>query len=257
MNCHTTFATDTATLAIFDPAILQPRANDESNWWCSSDMTDEVRDGRIVVVSLGSDGVYKCRITDGDLTTAEQAYAYDSLLLGLEVVSGIIVTGSGEYLSGTPMQDGVTLSDGPWTCPHPCGVFDAEVFAIAWRDSTEWYVEPGKPVPPEAPADVVVCTRPQSHFAPLSAAPQFSGIAEQWLFPDVPRRVGPEPGMELTTTVLVRGDKLVLKPCGPLSYRPVLPNMDGLAWRDKVRVRVASVDQDAQEMAVALVEKVN
>jgi len=258
MDCQTTFATDSATLAVFDPSILRRRADDESSWWFpASGVTDEVGEGRIAVVSLGSDGVYKCRITDGDLTAAEQPYAYDSLLCGIEVASGSIVVGPGEYLSGTPIHNGPTLSDGPWNCPHPCGTFDAEIFAIASRDAAEWYVEPGNPVPSDAPADFVVCTRPRSRFAPLGAAPQFSGLAEQWLFPDLPRRMGPEAGMELTTSVLVRGDRLVLKPCGPLSYRPVLPSMQGLAWRDQARVKVVSVDHDAQEMVVTLVERLN
>ena len=54
------FFTDAATLAMFDPAILSERVNDEIDWWCDefSDIA-EVKSGEIALLSLSDDGHYK------------------------------------------------------------------------------------------------------------------------------------------------------------------------------------------------------
>lgn len=59
----TRFATDTATLAIFDPTALVHRATDDSDWW-SLPQTEllEVNAGNVMFVGIGSDGVYECHI---------------------------------------------------------------------------------------------------------------------------------------------------------------------------------------------------
>jgi hypothetical protein len=72
MNETIRFGTDTATLAVFDPALLASRVADAADWWCGSfHSVPEVTAGRIALFGLGSDGVYKLRVTSQDLTSAE------------------------------------------------------------------------------------------------------------------------------------------------------------------------------------------
>lgn len=63
-----------------------------------------MRNGLVALMHLGCDGVFKLRVTDGELTSGERDYAACCLeLLGLTVESGLIrVSGFG--------------SPGPRTC---------------------------------------------------------------------------------------------------------------------------------------------
>lgn len=70
------FFTDTATLAIFDCSLLSHRLNDDCDWWCGSfEDIEEVKKGDVSLISLGADGVYKVRVTDGELSDEERDYA--------------------------------------------------------------------------------------------------------------------------------------------------------------------------------------
>ena len=52
-----------------------------------------------------------------------------------------------------------------------------------------------------------------------------------------------------------RREELVLKPCGPLAYRPILQDLSGVEWRDEIDVRVVSVDHEANEFEAELIAK--
>jgi hypothetical protein len=133
------------------------------------------------------------------------------------------------------------------------GAYQVEIFAIDWHNAPDWYVPVGQPVPEAAPADIVLRLHPrppEATFAAPEAEPRIlSRSATDWLFPDLPRRLGPVPGMLFNTKVVCRRDDLVLKPCGPMYYRPILKDMAGLSQGDKITVEVDSVDHVAKEFA--------
>ena len=59
--------------------------------------------------------------------------------------------------------------------------------------------------------------------------------------------------MKVKTKVLNAPEGLVLKHCGPCSYRPILADTTAVEWKDEVIVRVTSVNHARKEMAVELV----
>lgn len=62
-HATTKFKTDTAALAIFDPTCLRHRRTDTCDWWSSvADEVAELNAGNLLVVGLGADGVYSCKI---------------------------------------------------------------------------------------------------------------------------------------------------------------------------------------------------
>jgi hypothetical protein len=249
--------TDTATLAVFDPAVLAPRTSDVCDWWTDDFRTvPEVASGQIGLLSLSGDGVYKVRFTDGSLTDSEASYASERVVLGLTVVSGNVFVGPGECLPGEGTFPELTdANDGRFFVSVPPGTYLLELTAIAWDDSPDWYVPPGEPVPIGAPADIVIRIQPRppdTAFAPPQSEPRVFSKFEGWLFPDLPRQLGPMPGMLLSTTVVRRRDDLVLKPCGPLGYRPILPDMAGLNWNDRILIEVLTVDHEAREFTASL-----
>ena len=256
-----TFGTDTATLAAFDPARLAHRLGDNADWWCVDfSSIAEVRRGEIALVGLGGDGAFKVRVTDGELTSDERSYATDWIRLGIVVASGLLFVGAGEKLPGeqqSPRPEHPGEAEF-FTRLHP-GEYAAEVYGIHWTDSPDWYTPPGQAVPESAPADVVLrLTRRDGVFTPPAAEPLlFAAATPGWLFPREPRRLGPVPGMILRTSVVRRGNELLLKPCGPLDYRPRLKDISGHAWRDELDVRVLSVNHESREFEAVVVQRLS
>jgi hypothetical protein len=76
-------------------------------------------------------------------------------------------------------------------------------------------------------------------------------------FESTTRRVGPEPGMILTTKVR-RGasNELCLKECGPCRYRASVVDYSGVAWKDTIRLKVLEVDHGAKHLVGEFVGKV-
>ncbi len=256
MNTTVLFSTDTATLAVFDPALLASRATGAGDWWCGQfHRVPEVAAGQIALFGLGSDGVYKVRITTEALTSAELSYATAVIALGIEVESGSLFVGAGECLPGgdSAQLDSTDTTSGTFIA-MPSGEYVATGYSVVWHDAPDWFVEEGQPVPASAPADIViVLSHRAKRFEAPRASPRFFVNAREWLFPEKPRRLGPVPGMVLSTSAVLRRDDLVLKPCGPASYRPVVEDMSRLQWRDRVQVRVVSVNHDAREFAAEIV----
>ena len=256
MNETILFGTDTATLALFDPAVLALRVADAGDWWCGAFHTvPEVAAGRIALFGLGSDGVYKVRVTSQELTSAESSYATGVITLGIEVESGRVFVGAGECIPG----GGVAPEPGAETSGRfitvPPGHYIVACYAVTWQDAPDWFTGVDEPVPDSAPADFVLrfTRRVDSFVAPNANSRFVTGVEEQWLFPEQTRRLGPVPGMILSTSVVLRRDDLVLKPCGPGSYRPIVENMSRLRWHDRVQVRVLSVNHPAREFAAEIV----
>jgi len=250
------FGTDTATLAVFDPALLALRVDDVDGWWCGSfHSVSEVASGRIALFGLGGDGVYKLRVTSQELTSAESSYATEVITLGIEVESGRVFVGAGECIpsGGAALEPG-TEANGSFITVPP-GQYNVAVYAVMWEDATDWFTGAGEPVSDSAPADFVLrLTRRVESFVALSTEPRFvAGLEAQWLFPEQPRRLGPVPGMILSTSVALRRDVLVLKPCGPGGYRPIVEDMSRLRWRDRIQVRVLSVNHQAREFVAEIV----
>jgi hypothetical protein len=259
MDREVTVRTGAATLAFFDPELLASHLDDTCDWWCVDFHTlPEVSAGEIGLIGLGGDGVYSVRVTDGDLRPAERAYAAERVVLGCVVSSGQMYVGAGEHVPGEEMApDPEDPAQAPGFLPLEPGAYEVEAIAINWSRSPEWHTAPGEPVPATAPADVVLRVRPRAGaFTAPSEEPRFFVVSEPgWLFPDEPRQLGPAVGMILTTTVVKRRDELLLKPCGPLSYRPVLPDVTGLEWHDEVDVRVVAVHDDRKEFEAELVAR--
>jgi hypothetical protein len=259
MEHAVTFATDTATLAAFDPAVLAHRLGDECDWWSGSfSSIEEVRRGEIALVGLGGDGVFRVRVTDGELTPDERSYATGSVRLGVVVTSGLLFVGAGEQL---PAEQQSPSPEDPEEAEFfmrlSPGEYAVEVYGITWSDSPDWFTQPDEDVPESAPADIVLrLTRRAGTFVASDTEPRlFAEMDPGWLFPEAQRRLGPVPGMTLRTSVVRRGDDLLLKPCGPLGYRPRLKDMSGHAWRDELTVRVLSVNHESREFEAEVVQR--
>ena len=247
------FSTDTATLVVGDPALIRDRNRRDADWWRHKwESGREHASSQIAVIRLGSDGVYKIRITDQNLSAEEAAYASEVVTVGLEVASGELFAGPLEYLPGEAVD--TPFGEGGFSFSVPAGEYGLDAYSIAWQDAPDWFVTPDERNPDSAPADValVVAPRTKSFVSPAIEA-CLLGSTRGWVFPELPRRLGPIPGMELFTSVVRRRDDLVLKPCGPAGYRPVIHDMSTLRWRDRVRVRVLDVDHNAQEFIAEIV----
>ncbi len=253
------FATDTATLAIFDPVRMAHRFNDKCDWWCGEFRgLAELKSGAMVLASLGADGIYDVRITDGDLTQDERDYAADAIYgLGVEVISEKLFIGPGECVPG----GGSTITDGDLDrgalLSLENGAFSCDLYAISWFDSPRWWTDK-RNVPTDAPADFVVVLRPRTTpFVQIDSSPRLDVCGEEFLFPSATRLVGPQPGMLLSTTVRNGGrGELCLKNCGPRDYKASLVDYVGLEWKDRIRLRVLTVNHENRELVGEFVEKV-
>ncbi|MBD9653228.1 hypothetical protein IB239_00210 [Pseudomonas sp. PDM12] len=90
----TTFDTDTATLAIFDPAALAHRITDTADWWSiAEDALAEINAGNVLFVDLGRDGSHAVEIRRGI-----DAATDDALVARLRITSGCLYVGAGEQV---------------------------------------------------------------------------------------------------------------------------------------------------------------
>lgn len=251
------FVTDAATLAAFDPAVLEQRINDDPGWWCEGRLAaDEVRLGKVAIVGLGGDGIYQARITDGELTDIERDYAAERIAgLGLEVASGQVFIGPGECLPGGGQAIDETAISRGTVLAIACGRYLVDIFAICWHDSPVWWRDDG--VPDDAPSDFVLRLRPAGEpMERFETAPRFTGLSEEFLFPSASRRIGPESGMLLKARVIKHPTgKLGLAACGPGGYRPELTDYANVSWRSDVRIRVLEVDHNRRTMTAEFVER--
>jgi hypothetical protein len=260
IDCVANFFTDAATLALFDPAVLARRVEDKAGWWCGDfALLDEVRSGQAAIIGLGGDGIYRLRVTDQALTFNERDYAAEVVrALGVDVQSGNLFAGPGECLpGGEHALDDTDLARGA-LIHVPNGRYLVDVFAIYWFESPIWWRESGD-VPDDAPPDYVACLRrSDAPYLGLESIPRFTSWPGRFLFPSVTRRVGPEPGMILTTKARKNPTgELTLANCGPGNYSAYLRDYSMLKWSKTIRFRVLSVDTDSRSMQGEFLEFVD
>ncbi|MEM0968042.1 MAG: DUF6386 family protein [Verrucomicrobiota bacterium] len=245
------FATDTATLAIFDPEVLRHRLGESPDWWCEDNLSEvpEVRDGRISLLNLRHDSSYEVRVTDGELTCDERDYAAHNVRdLGLEVTSGSVFVGPGECIpSATPLEEADVRRGALIQVPH--GQYSVDAYGLFYAASKKFWKQDLSDLDMElAPCDFVVVLRSRAgDIAAPNQEPCIAGLFEHWVFPSSTREVGPEPGMILTTlTRRNHRGELVFEACGPGFYSPEnLEGADGIEEWDYVSVKVGEVDHEA------------
>jgi hypothetical protein len=227
--------TDTATIAVFDQFVIQHRRfESRADWWCEDiAQVKEARAGDIALFGVGADGVYRSRVTDGELTADERAYATAGTgPLGFRAESERIFICGAENLPGAGQGGAV---EGERVEQIRRGSYDLHAYQIYWFDCPRWWTAKG-PDASSAPADIVICIRPrQSAFIGIQSPPQLRGYGDKWVFPDEPRQVGPQAGMELITTVRKAPSGLILKECGPRQYSAALEDYSQVQWKDQIR----------------------
>ena len=249
--------TDTATIAIFDEGLRRDPLASGLDWWALPlNEVPEVARREAALVSLGADGVYVVRMTDGELTDVERAYAGEVVRgLGFIATSGRVAVGPGEALpepgsaSTFPDESCAVLEIDP-------GAYQVDAYSINWFDSPRWWRD-GRVVRDEAPAEIVLVVRPRTlTLPPLVQEPRLWMLGNSWVFPDEPREVGPAPGMLLVTTVRKGPNGLSLKDCGPSQYAATLSDYSAVRWKDRIRFRVTSVDHAARTLVGEFIEKI-
>jgi hypothetical protein len=259
MNKTIRVVTDTATLAVFDAQARVKHLDDGRDWWdVPLHELPQVAGGEVAIASLGSDGVYRVRVTDGDLTGAERAYAAEVVRgLGVRTTSGTVTVAGGEALVG-PDGPVAAVHDDRMTVALAPGAYHVDAYLIDWSDSPRWWPDGGgeKDDPPH---DIVLTLRARTlPLAPLDREPRLGrSVARSWVFPDEPREIGPVPGMLLTSTVRKAPNGLTLKECGPGGYAATLVDYSPVEWKDRVRFRVTRVDHLAQTLVGEFVEKLD
>ncbi|WP_258405849.1 DUF6386 family protein [Shewanella sp. FJAT-51649] len=92
----TRFDTDTATMAVFDPAALAHRCEDTADWWSvPSDEISEINQGHVLFVGLGADGSYEVEIFR---KLGEAGLHGKYLCANLTVLSGCLYIGAAEQV---------------------------------------------------------------------------------------------------------------------------------------------------------------
>lgn len=258
MDLTLTVQTDCASFAVFDPVVAASCDSDDIDQF-EFEAIKAVAEGLLFAWKIGGDGVYRVRVTDGDLTAEERDYASARLPgLGLKVESGTVcISGYGFQGSDVGLSS-FRLGE---------GCYSIEVYEILWSVSPDWW-RPDFVVPPDAPSDYVmrITTGPDSTpklpvsvedlhldtlYLPFQNDPPF-------LFPSTTRKVGTPMGAELTSVIIKSSNApqgLRLKECGIEGYKADLNTYDGLVWHDRVRFRVTAIDHDQMLFVGELIEK--
>mgnify|MGYP001313679500 CR=1 FL=1 len=136
----TRFATDTATLAVFDPCALVHRATDDADWWSlPKDELLEVNAGNVLFVGLGSDGVYDCHIYRDPPSEVPPG----SVVACIRNVIGSIYVGAGEEVPGDGM--GPSTMHGGVLVPVPAGSLTVTVVRSSPTQLQVWVVPASSP----------------------------------------------------------------------------------------------------------------
>jgi len=99
---QTAIRTDTATLAVFDPARLQHRLDDAPDWWSVPwDEVEEINRGNVLFVSTGVDGDYVVHVYQESLPGNVGVVAVQAILA---CDSGSLYIGAGEYVPSGGLQ---------------------------------------------------------------------------------------------------------------------------------------------------------
>ncbi len=154
--------TDTASLAIFDNAVLEHRVNDEVDWLCEDDyhQIKEVKCGDIALLSVSNDGIYNIIVSKNPLDEATKQGAVASVTLGLKVISNQCFVGNAESLPG---GEHITTLENIWSgrggfFDLDNGLYDVSIYAFTTEDETvEDFID----------LRIVLTPRTQDFVAPL------------------------------------------------------------------------------------------
>ena len=178
MNEIVTVATDCASICLFDPIVVN--GHEDLDDWCEGfGEVKGVCEGLFFGVDLGSDGIYKVRITNGELQQDEMDYATAVIKgLGLSVVSGSFVIGGYGFQAG--IEDCDDFYQKFDLLP---GRYSVDCYRIDWFYAKKWHREDGK-APGGAPVDCVICLREFDSIAPEVRCNEFR-LEKLWI-PGVP-----------------------------------------------------------------------
>ncbi|MDX8122397.1 hypothetical protein JAB6_13250 [Janthinobacterium sp. HH104] len=89
--------TGTATLCVFDPALLRHKLEDDCDWWSipSAELA-AVNAGQVAFFNVGGDGAYE--------VTLHEELAEPQVIVHLAVVSGRVFIGAGEDVTGGGLE---------------------------------------------------------------------------------------------------------------------------------------------------------
>lgn len=136
---RTFVATDTATLAVFDPARLRHRLGDPADWWTwPAGVLVDLNKGNIMPVDLGADGVYEVTIHLNEERPDVRS---------VNAISGFIACEGEEVFIGPGEEitaDG--LEPGGFRLPCRAGTYRVWVAAKSW-DELEVWMEPSQGPP--------------------------------------------------------------------------------------------------------------
>ena len=93
----TRIVTGTATLCVFDPALLRHKLEDECDWWSipSAELA-AVNAGQVAFFNVGGDGAYELAL--------HAELAEPQVIVHLAVVSGRVFIGAGEDVTGGDLE---------------------------------------------------------------------------------------------------------------------------------------------------------
>ena len=89
--------TGTATVCVFDPALLRHKLEDECDWWSipSAELA-AVNAGQVAFFNVGGDGAYELAL--------HEELAEPQVIVHLAVVSGRVFIGAGEDVTGGGLE---------------------------------------------------------------------------------------------------------------------------------------------------------
>lgn len=201
---RTTFTTDTATLALFDPAVLSEKADAPADWWADLSAVSELKRGQVAVIELGADGTYALEAREGDLTADERAYAVaEAGPLTLDVPSGQLVMGGGEALPGSGDSGTSPASETAVAVRVPAGKYAATVYRIDWAANPAWRDKRGQ-AKAKTPPDLVVLLAPAARLRKVAGVPALRGAASPH---DAPGRAVSSPPQQAVAAVEESGEE--------------------------------------------------
>lgn len=269
--------TDTATMTLFDPSAVPFETKGSLEWWImDSHKLDEVSRGKMAIISLSNDGVYRARVTNQDLTPEEKDYAkFVTPDLGLEIVSGKVFIGTGEEIPGGESFDlplNKLTRHGHGYIILPNGHFTLRIFGINYDELDGIPTDEAQHLKQTLPDIVIQLIPGKAGGTKLKEEPSLFNGSGKYLFKSTTRaaRKRLQPGFILRGIVAKKRDypprNLILKqhifPLGgiewPEDYTMQIDekSWERLKWKDRVDLKVTSVDKK-NKVIEASVEKVD
>lgn len=94
------FATDVATICVFDPERLKHRLSDVADWWTiDSQALEEINKGNAILLDVFSDGYYSIYIHDGPVSSKDRA-----IEARINCPTGNLYIGPGEMVTGEGLE---------------------------------------------------------------------------------------------------------------------------------------------------------